>query len=171
MSYRAGHFSIRIKTITCNVRIHQSFLMSFNRKKLFSLLSLLLLLCIHFLTIPKQMLFQAFYSVWHPPTTVNPYKIMAPRECIFGQWDEMLRGSRIYYATLRPRCKCSQKTSFLRHAPPALHYTHTSTSYYVKGKLLGVCGQKVPQAFFDSYGNLVRFPARCPPSCSHFSSF
>ena len=69
---------------------------------------------------------------------------------------------------------------------------HTSTSYYVNGKALGVFhtsrrvrgrrlggrarrnaplehGQKMPQAFFDSYGNLVRFPARCPPSCSHFS--
>ena len=29
----------------------------------------------------------------------------------------------------------------------------------------------MPQAFFDSYGNLVRFPARCSPSCSHFSFF
>ena len=104
-------------------------------------------------------------------------RIMAPREnnvyVSLGQWE--MQGS-IHYHTCG-RCKCSKESFFAL----VLKLSWAVELFILcKWKALGVVvvwvysqwwSEKMPQAFFDSYGNLVRFPARCSPSCSHFSFF
>lgn len=92
---------------------------------------------------------------------------------IFRQWDASISNCNyegsLEYIKERPllwRCKCGKESfPFCVHRRCSIHFI------LCKWKALGVLwwSKNVPQAFFDSYGNLVRFPARFPPSCSHFS--
>ena len=101
---------------------------------------------------------------------------MAPREnnvYVYLWGNEKCRGA--YITTLAGGVNALKKVFFFALV---LKLSWAAELFILcKWKALGVSSvslqwsEKMPQAFFDSYGNLVRFPARCSPSCSHFSFF